>query len=155
MSKIFQLDSSLPFAAHINPEIIEAQSVCNQKDANRGNHVNSLQSSREGMADAYKGDSLAASDFVLPGTTLRWVQTTEVQGKIYEFYQEAGREFPPDFEALLHTNSGPAFMPDGSNSWNASYQEMGLVPGNPGTIPVVEALNVDTNEIVKVLNLAA
>lgn len=151
---MYQVDASLPFAAYVNPKIAEAQSVDAQRDANRGNHINSYAANRKAMGDAYSGDSLVASDFTIPGTTIKWVESTEVQGLAYGFYQEGKQPLPDNFQVVLEACAGQRLAKDGSNSWNASYVEMGFVAGSDGVLPIVQGVDPQTNSIVSVISLA-
>jgi hypothetical protein len=69
---------------------------------------------------AYPGDPLVGT--VLPGTTTKWEDSTQVQQAISMYYQESGTQTPEDIQAVITANAGP-FAP-----WNYSYTQWGL-PG--------------------------
>jgi hypothetical protein len=68
----------------------------------------------------YPGDPDVGTQ--LPGTTINYVDATQIQIAISFYYSESGTVPPSDMQALLVANAGP-FV-----EWNYSYTQFGL-PG--------------------------
>lgn len=129
----FQLDSSLPFAAKINPLIAMAQSV----DAQRPSKTYAVAADLKALADAYGGDSLVAMDFTIPNTTRKWVDTTETEGLIYLWYASQGMTITPEIAKEMEDNRGPE---DKDSPWNLSYRAGGCVPNVPGLFSLEDVI---------------
>lgn len=142
----FQIDSSLPFAAKINPIIAMAQSV----DAQRPSKTFAVAADLKALADSYAGDSLVAMDFVIPNTNRKWVDTTETEGLIYLWYASRGMTITTEIAATMEANRGPE---DQDAPWNMSYRAGGCVPGVAGIFPVQDV--IVNNEVVKGIVVAA
>lgn len=137
--KLFQLDPSMPSAAFVNPKIADSQRLY----ASEG-----IPFTYDEMKSSFPGDPLTGS--VIPGTTITWNGSTEVQGLIFEFYQVQGEKnpgqppFPPDLDEILKANPGPV------EKWNGSYEDWGLVPGVSAKYPTIETVEVSTGRRVVV-----
>lgn len=134
---MFQLNTSLPFAAFVNPKIADSQRLIQSEG---------LAFTYRELQQSFPGDPLVG--FTIPGTTITWNESTETQGLIFEYFQvqgeanPAGPAFPADLDAILKANAGPA------DKWNGSYEDWGLVPGVPAKFPMTAAVEVGTARAV-------
>lgn len=134
---MFQLNTSLPFAAFVNPKIGSTQ-----REQISFQYLQQVQ--------AFAGDPAVGG---MAGTsTIPWNKTTEVQGLIVEFYATQGERnpqqntgYPEDFQAILEANAGPDAL------WNFSYEQWGLVPGVPAEFKTLNTAEVGTGRAVTVI----
>ena len=102
-----------------------------------------LQEIYNGQRVAFRGDPLVGT--TIPGTSIPWDQSTEVQSLLVVAFNEAGG--PPDnLQQILDSNKGPN---DGvENSWNLCYEDIGVVPGIPPILPVGTVIQLSTGNLV-------
>ncbi len=112
MTPFFTIDSSLPNAAKINA-FLEADQKATFASIYRG------------QIEALGGSELSGQ--ILPGTTLKYEDTTEVQSYIYQGYSEAGEVIPENIQSILDSNRGP------DKFWNWPPENGGF--GLNGTAP--------------------
>lgn len=131
---MYQLDPSLPTASKVNPEIANEQA--------RDNFVGPASAALYSItqaASAYPGDPNAGGVDAASG--LSWNEMTQTQ-KLQYIYWGTGmpvfgsQPLTTQLANQLKANAGPVAP------WNYSYQQAGVVPGNPGVLPIATVVQL-------------
>lgn len=90
---------------------------------------------------SFKGDPLVGT--TIPGTTIAWDQSTEVQSLITVAFNESGGA-PDNLQQILDNNVGP------KEPWNLSYEGIGVVPGIPpdSILKIETVIQLSTGNLV-------
>jgi len=147
MNPIFQIDSSSPYAAKVNPAIANMQ----QTEQITGK-TNAAAFMYTQAVSAYPGDPNANAVNGTGSSQLRWNALTETQKQIllaagFPTGSFPSSPLPSDLVAFVQENAGPA------DYWNASYEQAGVVAGVAGLLPLRDAMIPGTTTRVTVLEL--